>query len=71
MMGERKTTAKKSKQEPLPPPVKEAQLHAMQQSSNFSSGFSSIAESFKPDTAEQFAAKAQAASTLIGSMFIG
>jgi len=71
MMGERKTTAKKSKQEPLPPPVKEAQLHAMQQSSNFSSGFSSIAESFKPDTAEQFAAKAQAASTLIGSMFVG
>ena len=70
MMGERKT-AKKSKQDPLPAPVKEAQQHAMQQSSNFSSGFSSIAESFKPDTAEQFAAKAQAASTLIGSMFLG
>jgi hypothetical protein len=59
-------TSKKSKKEPLPTSVREAQQHAMQQSSNFSSGFASIAESFKPDTAEQFEAKARAASKLLG-----
>jgi hypothetical protein len=59
-------TSKKSKKEPLPTVVREAQQHAMQQSSSFSSGFACIAESFKPDTAEQFEAKARAVSTLLG-----
>ena len=59
-------TAKKHKKEPLTTPVQEAQVHAMKQSSSFSNGFASIAESFKPDTPEQFEAKALAASKLIG-----
>jgi hypothetical protein len=65
------STAKKPKNEAPPGPVKEAQHHAMQQSSNFSSGFASIAASFKPDTPEQFEAKAKAAATLVGSMSFG
>jgi hypothetical protein len=64
-------TVKKSKKEPLPCPVRDAQQHSMQQSSSFSNGFAAIADSFKPDTAEQFEAKAKAASKLIGSMFFG
>ena len=71
MMGDGGKTAKKHKHEALPGPVKEAQHHAMQQSSNFSSGFASIASSFKPDTPEQFEAKAKAAATLIGIMSFG
>jgi hypothetical protein len=59
-------TVKKHKKDPLPTPVKEAQIHAMQQSSSLSSGFASIADSFKPDTPEQFEAKALAASKLLG-----
>ena len=59
-------TAKKPKKEPLPGPVRDAQQHSMQQSSSFSSGFAAIADSFKPDTAEQFEAKALVASKLIG-----
>jgi hypothetical protein len=64
-------TAKKIKKEPLPCPVREAQQHSMQQSSSFSSGFAAIADSFKPDTAEQFEAKAVVVSKLIGSMSFG
>lgn len=64
-------TAKKFKKDPLPCPVREAQQHSMQQSSSFSSGFAAIADSFKPDTAEQFEAKAVVASKLIGSMSFG
>ena len=59
-------TVKKPKKEPLPGPVRDAQQHSMQQSSSFSSGFAAIADSFKPDTAEQFEAKALVASKLIG-----
>ena len=64
-------TVKKPKKESLPCPVRDAQQHSMQQSSSFSSGFAAIADSFKPDTAEQFEAKAMVASKLIGSMSFG
>ena len=61
-------TAKKLKRDPLPGPssVERAQEHAMQQSSHFASGFSSIAESFKPDTPEVFEGKAKAIAMHIG-----
>jgi hypothetical protein len=61
-------TAKKPKKDPLPGPsaVERAQEHAMQQSSHFASGFSSIAESFKPDTPEVFEGKAKAIAMHIG-----
>ena len=61
-------TAKKLKRDPLPGPssVEKAQEHAMQQSSHFASGFSSIAESFKPDTPEVFESKAKAIAMHIG-----
>jgi hypothetical protein len=61
-------TAKKAKKDPLPGPssVERAQEHAMQQSSHFAAGFSSIAESFKPDTQEVFEGKAKAIAMHIG-----
>ena len=42
----------------------------MQQSSQFSSGFASIAESFRPDTKEAFESKAKAIATHIGMYHI-
>lgn len=61
-------TVKKAKKDPLPGPtsVERAQEHAMQQSSHFASSFSSIAESFKPDTQEVFESKAKAIAIHIG-----
>ena len=63
-------TVKKPKRESLPGPtsVERAQEHAMQQSSQFASGFSSIAESFRPDTPEVFAGKAKAIAMHIGTV---
>ena len=61
-------TVKKARKEPLPGPnhVQMAQQQAMHQSSHFASGFSSIAQSFKPDTPEMFEGKAKAIATHIG-----
>ncbi len=61
-------TVKKARKEPLPGPnhVEMAQAQAMHQSSHFASGFSSIAQSFKPDTPEVFEGKAKAIATHIG-----
>jgi hypothetical protein len=63
-------TMKRGRKDSLPGPtsVERAQEHAMQQSSQFASGFASIAESFKGDTAEVFAGKAKAIATHIGTV---